>query len=533
MTSTLNALEFPKSQLNFQIISDQGVFAKSFLLTSTLGGLYIEPIDGSNGAQKISDQSDSNSMSPTSYNPCISSTSPSTSFLCKPPDNKLTSTTETQTMPASGNAPVPAQKAASVYHYSPRVKIATTEEDEEAHRFVQEFKARRISLKLTQSDIGEELNLRAGARYGQSYISRMESIQLSTAIVLRMKPLLEKLLDEKEEERRRLKQNMDFDEEEYQVDRKRKKRTNFTPEQSILLTKYFADQSRPSPQEIDDIARKIDVDRNSVKMWFNNKRQSEKFRANPLPGIGSINSVGSLNPYATTPYGNMSSSFLMSGLMSNMQMNPVTTSSLNNLKLDYNLSNKLPHTTLSLENVNLATTQAPFVFNNKDLNHLYNAETAARLSSAVCSNLKKESPSNKAVTEPTMVGNHTNPPFTLASQGCNPFIFNKELSSLYQNNRNDEAASQHKVTNDLAQIYKERAVSDANGGTLSGSPPRNNGNIHSIATIKAISPPYNNPAFSISQSLINHTLTQAAMSQQDGNVGGGNISISPKFNRSP
>ena len=429
------------------------------------------------------------------------------------------------------NPPATASKA-SVYHYSPRVKVATTEEDEEAHRFVQEFKARRIALKLTQSDIGEELNLRAGARYGQSYISRMESIQLSTAIVLRMKPLLEKLLDEKEEERRQMKQSMDFDEEEYQVDRKRKKRTNFTPEQSILLTKYFADQPRPSPQEIDDIARKIDVDRNSVKMWFNNKRQSEKFRANPLPGIGSINSVGSLNPYAN-PYGNMSSSFLMSGLMSNMQMNPVTTSSLNNLKLDYNLSNKLPNTTLSLENVNLATTQAPFVFNNKDLNHLYNVETAARISNVVCNNLKKESPTNKAVTEPNIVANHGNPSFTLASQASNPFIFNKELSSLYQNHRPEEPSPQ-KVTSDLAQMYKDRVVNEGGNFNLASSPPNSNGNMHPISTIKAISPPSNNPAFSISQSLINRTLSQAAMSSQhDSNGGGGGISMSPKFNRTP
>ena len=474
-----------------------------------MGGIYIEPIDGTNGLKAP----DGNSLSPTTFNNIISSSSPSSSYVCKP--EKQTCTTETQTLPTY-HPPSTSSSKSSVYHYSPRVKVATTEEDEEAHRFVQEFKARRIALKLTQSDIGEELNLRAGARYGQSYISRMESIQLSTAIVLRMKPLLLKLLEEKEEERRRMKQNMDFDEEEYHIDRKRKKRTNFTPEQSLLLTKFFADQPRPSPAEIDDIARKIDVDRNSVKMWFNNKRQSEKFRGNTLPGIGSINSVGSLNPYAAMP-----SSFLMSGWMSNMAqnaMNPiVTTSSLNNLKLDYNLSSKIPNTTLSLENVNLATTQAPFVF-NKDLNQLYTAETAARINNAVNNNLKKDSPTNKVITD-----NSATQPFSLASQTSGPFIFNKELTSLYQNRQSEE---NHKVSNDLAQLYKDR-VSEANANgnfTLPTSPPRT---IHNMPTIKSISPPSATPAFSLSQSLINRTLSQAAMSQE------ANPSTSPKFSRTP
>eukprot|EP00116_Pleurobrachia_bachei_P015381 sb/3475643/ len=73
-----------------------------------------------------------------------------------------------------------------------------TQEDFEARRFVQEFKARRVSHNLIQSEIGERLNSCTGARYGQSYISRLESMQFSTAIVLRMKPLLQNLLYETE-----------------------------------------------------------------------------------------------------------------------------------------------------------------------------------------------------------------------------------------------------------------------------------------------------------------------------------------------
>ena len=386
----------------------------------------------------------------------------------------------------------------------------------------------------------------------------MESIQLSTAIVLRMKPLLLKLLEEKEEERRRLKANADFDEEEYQIDRKRKKRTNFTPDQSLLLTKYFADQPRPSPQEIDDIARKIDVDRNSVKMWFNNKRQAEKFRVHPLPGIGSINAVGSLNPYAS-PYAAMPSSFLMSGLMTNMQnaMNPiVTSSSLNNLKLEYNLGNKLPSTTLSLENVNLPNSQSPFVFNkdlnqlyarveenshgrkdheaklNKDLTQLYHSSLS---SSLVCNNLKDSSTtkSNDMVMSRASILPVTSAPgFSLANPTSGPFMFNKEfnkeLSSLYQNNRmpvSEDNDQTQKISNDLAQLYKDR-MSESNGNVPTfPTSPTSASSLHTMPSIKSISPPSNNPAFALSQSLINRTLSQAAINQE--------ANTSPKFSRTP
>ena len=485
-----------------------------------------------------------------------SSTSPGNYFdhaeqLKKP----CTKTAETQTSMYNTTS-----HKSSMYHYSPRIKVATTEEDEEAHRFVQEFKARRIALKLTQSDIGEELNQRAGARYGQSYISRMESIQLSTAIVLRMKPLLLKLLEEKEVERRFMKSNSDLDEDEYQMDRKRKKRTNFSPEQSILLTKYFAEQPRPSPTEIDDISNKIGVDRNSVKMWFNNKRQSEKFRLQPLPTIGSISSVSSINPYAIPFSTHMPPSFIMSGLMSNMQnslnnMTPsVTTASLNSLKFDYNTINqKLPN---NLDTASLVS-QPPFLFNkdlsqfyqnsveeaqnrqrdndvkpkintkdlsqlyqsrveeaqnrlldesshmklNKDLSQLYQNTVASTMNN-LCKEKLDSLVSSQAPTNKIM----ENVPLSLASQ--TPFMFSKDLSQLYQS-RSEESQSPN---NNINELYK-RGLED-NRNKFSGVPSMSpNGGLH-LSSVKSLSPPSTlSPAFSLSQT-ISRNLSQSVMNQE-------------------
>ena len=180
--------------------------AQSFIFSSSNGGtLYVKPIDiSAMDLERMSYEGIIDSVmdfdSACSYSP---------SGWSKPIQlgNPLNKNTEKHTQ-TNGNAPnnatydnYPATSPSSsknnknAANYA-RLKSGTTSEDIEARRFVQEFKARRVAHKLTQSDIGERLNRCTGARYGQSYISRLESMQLSTAIVLRMKPLLKKLLDE-------------------------------------------------------------------------------------------------------------------------------------------------------------------------------------------------------------------------------------------------------------------------------------------------------------------------------------------------
>jgi len=362
-----------------------------------------------------------------------------------------------------------------------------------------------------------------------------------------------------------MKSNSDLDEDDYQMDRKRKKRTNFTPEQSILLTKYFGEQPRPSPTEIDDIANKIGVDRNSVKMWFNNKRQSEKFRLQPLPTIGSISSVSSINPYAIPFSAHMPPSFIMSGLMSNMQnslnsMAPsVTTASLNSLKFDYNnINQKLPIDTSSL------ASQPPFLF-NKDLSQLYqnslgdaaqrnNLADAAQRDNDIKPNLPKinnkdlsqlyqsrvEEAQNRLLDDSQIKLNsrllddtqmklnkdlsqlYQNSVSSTVNSLCkekldslvssqvptvslpsqSSFMFSKDLSQLYQS-RGEESQSPN---NNISELYK-RGLEENNKfpGVVS---PNNGGGLH-LSNVKSISPPSTlSPAFSLSQT-ISRSLSQS------------------------
>ena len=187
--------------------------SQSFIFTSSNGGtLYIKPLDLSAGdLEKMSLDGiiDSIGDMDNSYTYAMGGWSKPISLNSLYNREKHTQTNGSQTppqyeyispQPYHVTPPNSSKSKKNANNFPPLNKCGTmtTTEDLEARRFVQEFKARRVAHKLTQSDIGERLNRCTGARYGQSYISRLESMQLSTAIVLRMKPLLNRLLDETE-----------------------------------------------------------------------------------------------------------------------------------------------------------------------------------------------------------------------------------------------------------------------------------------------------------------------------------------------
>lgn len=267
--------------------------SQSFIFTSTNGGtLYIKPLevspqdlhtmslDGIIDSVVDYDNQDALSLS--------LGKSPTTHSAARVPEKRVQSN-GSQTPHTYDTSPLhyPSTKAAKNTGPYPRLKTGTTHEDIEARRFVQEFKARRVSHKLTQSDIGERLNRCTGARYGQSYISRLESMQLSTAIVLRMKPLLNKLLNETEYGKSMEVNGTGEVEEDYW---RRKK----TADQS----KQYKTHS-PSGQEIDDAAHKLNSDPNRV---MNNNWTGYQ---QPMPNTSGA-------------HFNTTSNFFISGLMSSM-----------------------------------------------------------------------------------------------------------------------------------------------------------------------------------------------------------------------
>nr|ABU92523.1 POU class 6 [Eleutheria dichotoma] len=148
----------------------------------------------------------------------------------------------------------------------------------EMQEFIREFKKRRINLGYTQDDVGRELSALNGPTYSQSFISRFEGKQLGMKAAERMRPILETWIQSKEEEHSSRSK----------FTKKRRKRTSFSPEVLDMLNDLFMKNPKPSFDEMNDIARQINRDVTTVKVWFCNKKQSLKRLGHPI--LSSIRS---------------------------------------------------------------------------------------------------------------------------------------------------------------------------------------------------------------------------------------------------
>ncbi|XP_040196774.1 POU domain, class 6, transcription factor 1 isoform X2 [Rana temporaria] len=146
---------------------------------------------------------------------------------------------------------------------------------EEIREFAKDFKIRRLSLGLTQTQVGQALTATEGPAYSQSAICRFEKLDITPKSAQKLKPVLEKWLNEAEMRNQEGQQNlMEFVGGE--PSKKRKRRTSFTPQAVELLNTYFEKNALPTGQEITDIAKELNYDREVVRVWFCNRRQTLK-----------------------------------------------------------------------------------------------------------------------------------------------------------------------------------------------------------------------------------------------------------------
>uniref|UniRef100_A0A3Q2Y3B5 POU domain protein n=1 Tax=Hippocampus comes TaxID=109280 RepID=A0A3Q2Y3B5_HIPCM len=146
---------------------------------------------------------------------------------------------------------------------------------EEIREFAKNFKIRRLSLGLTQTQVGQALTATEGPAYSQSAICRFEKLDITPKSAQKLKPVLEKWLAEAEHWNQKGQQNlMEFVGGE--PSKKRKRRTSFTPQAIEVLNSYFEKNSLPTGQEITEIAKELNYDREVVRVWFCNRRQTLK-----------------------------------------------------------------------------------------------------------------------------------------------------------------------------------------------------------------------------------------------------------------
>lgn len=107
------------------------------------------------------------------------------------------------------------------------------------------------------------------------YDYRFEKLDITPKSAQKLKPVLEKWLAEAEHWNQKGQQNlMEFVGGE--PSKKRKRRTSFTPQAIEVLNSYFEKNALPTGQEITEIARELNYDREVVRVWFCNRRQTLK-----------------------------------------------------------------------------------------------------------------------------------------------------------------------------------------------------------------------------------------------------------------
>lgn len=195
-------------------------------------------------------------------------------------DLSLRSPTQAYALPMSP-MPYPMPQLQSVNMHSPtqippRTVSAGQQPDpdsgdvKELEDFAHGFKHRRIKLGYTQTNVGQALAEVHGTDFSQTTICRFENLQLSYKNAQKLKPILEKWLEEAE------KQGIQHKEEEQSPERRRKRRTSIGVGAKETLERHFIIQPKPSSSEINKVADALNLDKEVVRVWFCNRRQREK-----------------------------------------------------------------------------------------------------------------------------------------------------------------------------------------------------------------------------------------------------------------
>ncbi|CAO2626428.1 POU domain, class 2, transcription factor 2 [Lemmus lemmus] len=174
---------------------------------------------------------------------------------------------------------------------------------EELEQFARTFKQRRIKLGFTQGDVGLAMGKLYGNDFSQTTISRFEALNLSFKNMCKLKPLLEKWLNDAEtmsvdsslpSPNQLSSPSLGFD---GLPGRRRKKRTSIETNVRFALEKSFLANQKPTSEEILLIAEQLHMEKEVIRVWFCNRRQKEK-RINPCSAAPMLPSPGKPTSYS-------------------------------------------------------------------------------------------------------------------------------------------------------------------------------------------------------------------------------------------
>ncbi|XP_071959143.1 uncharacterized protein [Antedon mediterranea] len=151
---------------------------------------------------------------------------------------------------------------------------------EELEQFAREFKQRRIKLGFTQGDVGLAMGKLYGNDFSQTTISRFEALNLSFKNMCKLKPLLQKWLEDADSTVANPALLGSPHSTPDGIGRRRKKRTSIETNVRVALEKSFLNNPKPTSEEIQLLGNSLGMEKEVVRVWFCNRRQKEK-RINP------------------------------------------------------------------------------------------------------------------------------------------------------------------------------------------------------------------------------------------------------------
>ena len=165
-----------------------------------------------------------------------------------------------------------------------------TPTSDDLEQFAKQFKQRRIKLGFTQADVGLALGTLYGNVFSQTTICRFEALQLSFKNMCKLKPLVQKWLEEADSTSG---SPTSIDKIAAQG-RKRKKRTSIEVTVKGALETHFLKQPKPTASDIGRLSEELQLEKEVVRVWFCNRRQKEK-RMTPV-APGTVGPNGDLIP---------------------------------------------------------------------------------------------------------------------------------------------------------------------------------------------------------------------------------------------
>ncbi|KAG8179863.1 hypothetical protein JTE90_007043 [Oedothorax gibbosus] len=191
--------------------------------------------------------------------------------------------------PTSMHSPQPVimshtpQQKSPVHQSKPRPTEPSPEEMtdlEELEQFAKTFKQRRIKLGFTQGDVGLAMGKLYGNDFSQTTISRFEALNLSFKNMCKLKPLLQRWLEDADASLNNPAALTSAHTTPESIGRRRKKRTSIETQVRLALEKAFLQNPKPTSEDISLLAESLTMEKEVVRVWFCNRRQKEK-RINP------------------------------------------------------------------------------------------------------------------------------------------------------------------------------------------------------------------------------------------------------------